>query len=205
MTTSSLKDGDWIGAMDGIGNVCHVASYRVERYHAEYLSGRMTLGAPYNELVVHKLFCNFDGKPIKRNRLRWCNAQYCRTLSEEDQQILDTATASHPAEYAKYLDMKMKKPLDRVITVWPMLPEADVAPVEGIINEYNREGDGTFVYDDLIEEIHITFPRIDFSPEHGVATRTHNHLRVLLNNANCATRDGQALFQSVHASIANPS
>lgn len=59
-------------------------------------------------MVSYKLFCDFDGKPIRRNRFKQFNAAYCNPITSKYREILSKSIKQNPSEYKSFVSFLKK-------------------------------------------------------------------------------------------------
>lgn len=75
-------------------------------------------------MVRYKLFCDFDGHPIKRNRCKIFNAAYCSPMCAKYKEVLKRSIKDNPKEYASFLKfLKIPKETKRYVSITYALSE----------------------------------------------------------------------------------
>ena len=69
-----IKEGEWFCAIEGLAILDKVYDFYFEEY--DRIPQNKKIG-DYNRSIVHyRLFCDYDGHPIKRNRCKISEAVY---------------------------------------------------------------------------------------------------------------------------------
>ena len=97
---NEIKIGEWFCANEGIAIAERVHDF----YHEEYnhIPEDKKVGDYKFSAVEYKLFCDYEGKPIRRNRFKEFNKEYCDTLDKEWEQVLNDSIKNHPKEYESF-------------------------------------------------------------------------------------------------------
>lgn len=70
-----IKENEWLCAIEGIAMVDRIYNFYFEEY--DCIPQNKRIGDFKLSMVQYRLFCDFDGKPIKRNRFKIFNMAYC--------------------------------------------------------------------------------------------------------------------------------
>lgn len=103
---TNIVIGEWINTMEGFAIARKKHDYYWEEYDYEVYEcppERKELGGHKHSLLEYTLFCDYDGKPIKRNRHSCLNADYCYRVTPKYQKILNKSIKNNPKEYASFL------------------------------------------------------------------------------------------------------
>ena len=76
--SNTIKEGDWFIAVDGLA----IAERLFDFYFEEFddIPEDKNLGDYNLSMVQYRLFCDFDGLPIRRNRCKVFNHRFSRPL-----------------------------------------------------------------------------------------------------------------------------
>jgi hypothetical protein len=110
---SELKEfcvGEWIETMDGICQVLGAEKYVVEDFFKADFP-QLSPGEVFDNKVVYKIFCSFDGKPRKTKFITHYSSKWCDPLSDKYIKIRDRAIEEHPDIYQKFEKRVIEKPI----------------------------------------------------------------------------------------------
>ena len=195
-----FENRQYIEAFDGIGQVLSIHDFFVEEYSKEYINEK-DFGTPLITRVLYKMLCDFEGKIRKRSLVQYCNIDCCSPLSKSSQKIIDDIKNNFTKEYERFLNYKVKRPVQHVINAWLNVPEDIVKDMEIFINEINKTFHSAFTYADLLVKIGEKYTTLDLYSMNKNFTRTNNNLVINLRNDNFATEGKRALFTSVRATL----
>lgn len=104
---NGIKQGEWFCAEYGIG----IAEGFHDFYYEEFsqIPRGKRIGDYELSTVQYKLFCDYDGLPIRRNRLKYENVRGCRPLTAKYEKILNKSIKEHPKEYASFVKFLIVK------------------------------------------------------------------------------------------------
>ena len=69
-----IKEGEWFCAIEGLAIAERIYKIYFEEY--DRIPQDKKIGDLNMSVVQYRLFCDFDGHPIKRNRFKYFNADY---------------------------------------------------------------------------------------------------------------------------------
>jgi hypothetical protein len=99
-TNKKIVIGEWFCANEGIAIAERIHDFYYEEYD-DIPEGKKV--GDYNlSMVEYKLFCDYEGRPIRRNRFKDFNKEYCDTLDKEWEQVLNDSIKNHPKEYESF-------------------------------------------------------------------------------------------------------
>jgi len=102
--------GEWIETMDGICQVLGTEKYVVEEFfRADF--PELNLGDVFDNKVVYKIFCDFDGKPRKTKFITHHSSKWCDPLSDKYINIRDRVIEEYPDLYQKFEKRSIEKPI----------------------------------------------------------------------------------------------
>lgn len=102
-----IKVGEWISTDAGIGIAERIHDFYFEEFDTEIPQDKK-IGDYYFSSMEFKAFCDYNGKPIKRNRFKETNLKYCDPIEKKYKKVLDRCIKKYPKEYAsfvKFLDV----------------------------------------------------------------------------------------------------
>lgn len=98
--SKQITTGEWFCAMDGLAIAEKIYTFYYEEY--DKIPDGKKVGDFNVSVVEYKLFCDFDGTPIRRNRHKYFNADCCSPIKQKYQKILKKSINDHPKEYASF-------------------------------------------------------------------------------------------------------
>ena len=108
--------GEWCCVDEGIAILERIHDFYHEEYHQ--IPHDKKIGDFYMSAVEYKVFCDYDGQPIKRNRYRVSSIFGCKSLDARNKKVLDKSIKKHTKEYASFLKLlKTKKISNDCITL----------------------------------------------------------------------------------------
>jgi len=81
--SKQIKVGEWICTEDGIGIAGRIHDYYFEEY--DIIPQDKEIGDYNYSMVEYKVFCDYNGKPIKRNRYKVNNSMGCGPFEKKIQ------------------------------------------------------------------------------------------------------------------------
>lgn len=95
-----VTEGKWFCAIEGIAIADKIYNFYFEEY--SNIPQNKNVGDLDFSVISYRLFCDFDGLPIKRNRFKLFNAEYCTPITAKYKNILRKSIKDHPQEYASF-------------------------------------------------------------------------------------------------------
>lgn len=92
MTEQKIKQGDWFCAIEGLAIADKIFDFYFEEF--DKIPQGKKLGDYKMSVVQYRLFCDFDGNPIKRNRVKIYNAEYVSPITPKYDRILKKSILS---------------------------------------------------------------------------------------------------------------
>ena len=136
--SAKFNDGDWVSTEDGICQVYGSADYYVEEFSKHEFEG-LKVGDVFQNKVVYKILCDFDGTPRKTKFFSYLSSKYCELLEGEYKKIYELCKAEHPDMYEKFLLRKPSKHVtSRVefsLRIESDVQEMVVAKINDLLNE----------------------------------------------------------------------
>lgn len=96
-----IQEGDWFCAIEGIAIADKIYNFYFEEYTS--IPQNKNIGDFHYSIIAYRLFCDFDGQPIKRNRFKFFNAKYCTPLTKKMEIILRHSIKNNPKEYTSFI------------------------------------------------------------------------------------------------------
>lgn len=99
-TKKNIKIGEWFCAFEGMAIADRIHVFYYEEY--DDIPEGKKVGDYKLSMVEYKLFCDYDGTPIKRNRFKAFNMDYCNSINKKEEKILNKSIKEHPKEYESF-------------------------------------------------------------------------------------------------------
>ena len=123
-TGQKIKEGDWFCAIEGLAIADKIFYFYFEEF--DKIPQGKKVGDYKMSVVQYRLFCDFDGNPIKRNRGKICNAEYVSPITPKYDRILKKSIKENPKEYASFVKLsKTPKEVKGHVVVNYALAEKD--------------------------------------------------------------------------------
>ena len=163
----AITEGEWFCAIEGIALAERVYNLYFEEY--DRIPQNKKIGDLKMSVVQYRLFCDFEGHPIKRKRFRYFNARYCSPISIKWEKILRKSISDNPKEYASFLKfLKQPKELRGCVRLQYVIDEQDKEKVLSGINAICEKLPSKFMFSDLqkiAEDNHFIINLKDFTDE----------------------------------------
>ena len=192
-TNKNIVIGEWFCADLGIAIA--------ERFHVFYYEeyNKIPEGKKVGDYrfttVEYKQFCDYHGKPTRRNRFKECNIEYCDTLDKEWEKVLNDSIKNHPKEYESFKKFlkEVKHTYDDII-VYYEVPEDKKIQVVQDMERIQKNLPEKFTYEDFIKKgeeykcpINLKKPHFDYLMPAPV------YLRVMMGFT-CGDFDGKRVL-----------
>ena len=146
-------------------------------------------------MVEYKLFCDYEGKPIRRNRFKYFNKAWCSSLDEESKIVLNNSIKSYLKEYESFLKfLKVPKYTYETYMVFYEVTEDNKLQVAQDMENIQKSLPEKFTYEDVIrigEEYHCAI-NLKKHLENGEYTPIY--LRVMMGYTNGDFKGKRVLF-----------
>ena len=99
-TKKNIEIGEWFCPYEGIA----IAEKKHDFYYEEYdhIPEGKNVGDYNFSMLEYKLFCDYEGKPISRNRFKAFNKDYCTPFNKKWEKVLNNSIKNHPKEYESF-------------------------------------------------------------------------------------------------------
>ena len=145
-----IKEGDWFCAIEGLAIADKIYDFYFEEFDKIPQGGKV--GDYKMSVVQYRLFCDFDGKPIKRNRCKIYNAEYVDPITPKYDRILKKSIKEYPKEYASFVKLaKTSKEVKGHVTISYALAENDKEKVAQELNAIRGRLHSKFTFMDLVK------------------------------------------------------
>jgi hypothetical protein len=102
--------GEWIETMDGICQVLGTEKYVVEEFFKSDFP-ELNIGEVFDNKVVYKIFCDFEGKLRKTKFITHYSSKWCAPLSDKYIKIKDLVIEEHTGLYQEFEKRAIKNPI----------------------------------------------------------------------------------------------
>lgn len=149
-TGQKIKEGDWFCAIEGLAIADKIYDFYFEEFD-KILQGNK-VGDYKMSVVQYRLFCDFDGNPIKRNRFKIYNAEYVSPITPKYDRILRKSIKENPKEYASFVKfLKTSKEIKGHVTIIYALKEENKEEVIQKLNTIRGKLHTKFTFIDFVE------------------------------------------------------
>lgn len=99
--SKQIISGEWFCALEGLA----IAEKIHDCFYEEYdnIPEGNKLGGYKYSMVEYKLFCDFDGHPIKRNRNKIFRKDCCDPINSKYQKVLNKSIKDNPKDYSSFV------------------------------------------------------------------------------------------------------
>ena len=129
--------GDWIVTENGIGQVIGSQAYAVQEFFKDDYP-TLNCGDIFDNIVVYKILCDFDGKPRKTKFFTYISSQFCDPIDANNLKIKDRVKASYSDAYETFLKRKPKRhvesSIDLTFRVIPKYKEGVIVQIQDILD-----------------------------------------------------------------------
>lgn len=101
-----IKEGEWLCAPEGFAIAEKVCNLYFEEY--DCIPQNKKIGDYKLSMVQYKLFCDFDGRPIRRNRCKIDSMHGFGSMNAKDKKVLQRSIKDNPKEYASFVKLLEK-------------------------------------------------------------------------------------------------
>ena len=105
--SNMIKESEWFCAIEGIAIAERIYNIYFEEY--DCIPQNKKIGDLKMSVVQYRLFCDFEGHPIKRNRFKYFNVAYCSPMSIKWKELLRKSICNLLAElnYKRFMFKKL--------------------------------------------------------------------------------------------------
>ena len=192
-TKKKIAIGEWFCPLEGIAIAERIHDFYYEEF--EDIPEGKKVGDYLLSVVEYKLFCDYEGKPIRRNRFKYFNKAWCSSLDEESKIVLYNSIKSYPKEYESFLKfLKVPKYTYETYMVFYEVTEDNKLQVAQDMENIQKSLPEKFTYEDVIrigEENHCAI-NLKKHIENGGYTPIY--LRVMMGFTNGDFKGKRVLF-----------
>lgn len=102
-----IKEGEWFCAVQGFAIAEKLYNFYFEEY--DHIPQNKKVGDYKLSAVKYKLFCDFDGHLIRRNRCKIFNMSWCSPMNAKLKRVLQKSIKDNPKEYTSFINF-LEKP-----------------------------------------------------------------------------------------------
>lgn len=117
-----IKEGEWFCAVQGFAIAEKLYNFYFEEY--DDIPQNKKVGDYKLSAVKYKLFCDFDGHIIRRNRCKIFNMSWCSPMNAKLKRVLQKSIKDYPKEYTSFVKF-LEKPQE--MKGWEVL-EYEISP-----------------------------------------------------------------------------
>lgn len=145
-----IKSGEWFCAIEGIAIAEKIHDFFYEEY--DDIPEGKKLGDYKYSMVEYKLFCDFDGRPIKRNRNKIYRKDWCDPIDLKYQRVLNKSIKDNPKEYSSFVKfLNTKKTFGSCKTLYYELSPDNKQKVIQDIERIKCELSPRFTFQDMLK------------------------------------------------------
>ena len=149
MKEQKIKEGDWFCAVEGLAIADKICNFYFEEFDKIPLNKKV--GDCKMSVIQYRLFCDFDGNPIKRNRFKIFNADYVSPITPKYESILNKSIQNNQKEYASFVKfLKTPKEVKGHVTINYALTEKNKKEAIQNLNAIRVKLHPKFTFIDLI-------------------------------------------------------
>lgn len=149
-TGQNIKEGDWFCAIEGLAIADKIYDFYFEEF--DKIPQGNKVGDYKMSVVQYRLFCDFDGNPVKRNRVKIYNAEYVSPITPKYDRILKKSIKENPKEYASFVKLsKTPKEVKGHVVVNYALAENDKGEVAQNLNAIRENLHPKFTFMDFVK------------------------------------------------------
>lgn len=116
MKEQKINEGDWFCAVEGLAIADKIYNFYFEEF--DKIPQNKKVGDCKMSVIQYRLFCDFDGNPIKRNRFKIFNADYVSPITPKYESILNKSIQNNQKEYASFVKfLKTPKEVKGHVTI----------------------------------------------------------------------------------------
>ena len=178
-TNKNIVIGEWFCAYEGIAIAERIHDFYFEEYN--HIPEGKKVGDYNLSMVEYKLFCDYEGKPIKRNRFKEFNKDYCTPLNKKWEKVLNNSIKNHPKEYESFKKF-LKEPKhtygDRM--VFYEVPEDKKNQVAQDMERIQKSLPEKFTFEDFIKKGEEYKCAINLKTHLGYGKYSPIYLRIMM-------------------------
>lgn len=177
--SKNIVIGEWFCAMEGIA----ITERNHDFYYEEYddIPEGKNVGDYNFSMLEYKLFCDYEGKPIRRNRFKEFNKDYCTPFNKKWEKVLNNSIKNHPKEYESFKKfLKEPKHTYSDEMVFYEVPEDKKSQVAQDMERIQKSLPEKFTFEDFIKKGEEYKCAIDLKKHLGYGEYSPIYLRVMM-------------------------
>lgn len=178
-TKKNIEIGEWFCPYEGIA----IAEKKHDFYYEEYdhIPEDKNVGDYNFSMLEYKLFCDYEGKPIRRNRFKSFNAKWCDTLDKKYRKVLEKSIKNHPKEYESFQKfLKETKHTYSDKMVFYEVPEDKKFQVAQDMERIQKSLPEKFTFEDFIKKGEEFQCAINLKTHLGYGEHSPIYLRIMM-------------------------
>lgn len=177
--TNTITEGQWFCAVEGIAIAEKISNVYYEEYDS--IPQNKNMGDLKMSVVQYRLFCDFEGLPIRRNRFKYFNADCCSPMTEKWKRVLRKSISDNPKEYASFMKfLRVPKEVKVHVTLKYVVSEKDKDKVIRSMEAIRENLPPKFTFFDLkhiAEDNHCVINMNNFTDD---VSYYHMYIRIFL-------------------------
>ena len=145
-----VKIGEWFCAEEGIAIAENLHHFYYEEY--DIIPEDKKIGDYNLSMMEYKLFCDYDGKPIRRNRFKYLRSSYCLPLDKQYKKVLEESIKNNPKEYASFEKfLKVPKETYELCIKFFEIPEGSEKDAARVFEIIQQSLPQMFTYEEVLK------------------------------------------------------
>ena len=178
-TKKNIVIGKWFCADLGIAIAERIHDFYYEEY--DHIPEGKKVGDYEYSAVEYKQFCDYEGKPTRRNRFKECNIHYCDTLNKKWEKVLNNSIKNYPKEYESFKKfLKEPKRTYSDIMVFYEVPEDKKLQVAQDMERIQKSLPEKFTFEDFIKKGEEFQCAINLKTHLGYGEYSPIYLRIMM-------------------------
>lgn len=192
-TKREIVIGEWCTVLDGIGIPERIHTFYYEEYDS--IPKEKKLWDVKRIKVEYKVYCDFSGKPIKRNRFKSELGYTCEPISKKYEKVLAKSIKDHPKEYTSYIKF-LDKPMQSKswVALNFILPFGKESDFINEIKTIKESLPQKFTFGDIIQIIEENKFSIDLVGTRGVRPYCESYIEIILGYTEGNFKNKRILF-----------
>lgn len=125
-----MKPGDWVDTLHGIGKIISIHTLYADDF--DVLFENKTFGEKLQDIVVYKVFCDFEGNIKKRVYLDSGDSSICTPLCEASQKIITHLSIKNTKEIDSFSNKTSKKRIGNWLYLYLNFDEQKFSALENL-------------------------------------------------------------------------
>ena len=178
-TNKNIVIGEWFCAYEGIAIAESIHDFYYEEYN--HIPEGKNVGDYNFSMLEYKLFCDYEGKPIRRNRFKAFNKDYCTAFNKKWEKVLNNSIKNHPKEYESFQKfLKETKHTYSDKMVFYEVPEDKKFQVAQDMERIQKSLPEKFTFEDFIKKGEEFQCAINLKTHLGYGEHSPIYLRIMM-------------------------